>query len=845
MIVSKSNRTDRFQRLTRQLAAGVLATFTIAGAQAQNNSVKPAPDELREANRWVRSVFTTNPGTVTAAASIQVVENHDPVQFNARFGKPLRISGNDYTRGLYCHANSRLIVRLPGPAEEFSTVVGVDSNENTVGGRGSVRFAVAVDGQERFKTEVLREGMPGVAVKVALNGSREFTLLVDDAGDGIGCDQADWADARVQLKDGSEVWIGDLGWPTATSSSLPPFSFSYGGKPSSEWLKQWKRTYVGSELDSHRVEHKVTYRDEATGLEVRCEAVEYLDYPTVEWTVYFRNLGTADSPLLENLLALDLSLASSRPEQRFVLHHNVGSPVTEDDYAPLETVLAPGAVEHFGKGDGRSTDADWPYFNLEWPGGGVIAAVGWPGSWSATFARDAQANLRVTAGQATTYLRLHPGEEVRSPLIVLQFWRGEWIRAQNIWRRWMRDHSMPKPGGATPQPLILADSSNQYWEMVRATEQNQILFINRYLEEGIKLDYWWMDAGWYVMNKEGWPNVGTWMVDSNRFPRGLRAISDHAHSQGIKTLLWFEPERVSAGTWLATNHPEWLIKGELLNLGLPAAREWFIGHVDQILTEQGIDLFRSDYNIGPLKAWRSADAEDRQGVTENHYVTGFLACWDELRRRHPNMLIDSCASGGKRNDLETMRRAVPLWRSDYPFDQKANQSMSYGLSLWLPFYGTGTSIASGPGLPYAFWSDATPGLLFTYDMRDKELDYPDLRRLTAQWRKVIPNYSGDFYPLTACSRDDTAWIAWQFNRPETGEGAVQAFRRPRSSFESARFELRGLEQAATYRVTCLEPPITPWTVSGSELLTKGLPVSMPNRPGVAVFIYEKLATPGK
>jgi hypothetical protein len=57
---------------------------------------------------------------------------------------------------------------------------------------------------------------------------------------------------------------------------------------------------------------------------------------------------------------------------------------------------------------------------------------------------------------------------------------------------------------------------------------------------------------------------------------------------------------------------------------------------------------------------------DRQGMTDNLHVQGYLAYWDALRRRRPNLVIDSCASGGRRNDLETMRRAVPLHPTDYP-----------------------------------------------------------------------------------------------------------------------------------------------------------------------------------
>ena len=143
--------------------------------------------------------------------------------------------------------------------------------------------------------------------------------------------------------------------------------------------------------------------------------------------------------------------------------------------------------------------------------------------------------------------------------MALQFWQGgDWIRAQNIWRRWMVAHNLPRPGGELPPPLLAAGSSGQFHEMTDANEDNQKSFIDRYLEHGVKIDFWWMDAGWYE-NKTGWPNVGTWEVDRKRFPHGLRAIADHAHTRGVKALLWFEPERVTPGTWLYENKKQWLL----------------------------------------------------------------------------------------------------------------------------------------------------------------------------------------------------------------------------------------------------------------------------------------------
>lgn len=817
----------------------LVAAGSLARLQA---GLAPTAAELDETARWVVAKFDPQTAWTNRAGAIEVKANHDPVQLNARAGQPLRLGAVEHTRGLYCHAPSHLVVRLPGPGAELSALVGVDTNDQTSGGRGSVRFSVVVAGQNRLRTDVLREGMPPVAVQVDLAGATEFELLADDAGDGISCDQADWAEAKVRLADGREVWIAELPMGDDAVGTEPPFSFVYDGKSSVSLLPAWEVKRSVRDIDLQREERVTLYTDAATGLQVRCVAVRYRDYPTIEWTVYFKNTGTQDSPILEQVQGLDARW--KRPQGReFLLHHAVGTLVAANDFMPLTTTLEANRSERLGSSGGRPCARVWPYFNLERGGaGGVIMAVGWPGQWQASFERDAGAGLRVVAGQERTRLRLRPGEEIRTPLIVLQFWRGDWLRAQNLWRRWMVAHNLPRVEGRPPPPLLTPCSSHQYGEMVNADEASQKLFIDRYLAERFDIDYWWMDAGWYVHHGGGWPRVGTWVVDPQRFPNGLRAITDHGRSKGVKSIVWFEPERVTPGTELFEQHAAWLLgKGDtrLLNLGDPQAFAWLVDRVDQLLTKQGVDLYRQDFNMDPLDCWRSADAEDRQGITENHYVTGYLAYWDELRRRHPGMLIDSCASGGHRNDLETMRRSLPFLRSDYIFDPVGNQCHTYGLAFWLPYNGTG----SGPrqfGL-YELRSNMscakqTP----CWDLRDRNLPYDILRKAVQEWRMYAEDYLGDFYPLTPYSLGQDAWMAWQFDRPEAGRGVVQAFRRAESVYEQARLRLHGLEPQARYRVTNLDQSDSPREVAGTELMQTGFSVPIAAQPGAVVLTYSRL-----
>jgi len=833
------------------------ASFASSGAV---EATSPTAAEMGEARRFTAAKFE---GTAVAKwpdGVLEVLANHDPVIPNSRGGRPLTIVERQYTRGLYCHAVSKVVVRLPGPGKTFSAVVGVDSNDQTRPGRGSVVFSVTVGDKTAFRSPLMREGMAAVPVEVDLAGAKEFVLDVGDGGDGIACDQSDWADARVVLADGRTVWLGDLptsgiyGSYSRTYGTEPFFSFTYDGKPSAELLPKWSLDRKSQPLDAQRTRHTLSYSDAKTGLAVRCEGIEYRDFPTLEWTLYFKNTGDKETPILSDIQALDTHLVRmpgpSTPDTEFRLHHNVGSPCARNDYQPLETSLSPGVTKRITAAGGRSTNSDLSYFNLQRGANeGLIVVVGWPGQWGAQFTRDNENHLHICAGQELTHFKLLPGEEVRTPMMVVQFWKGDYLRSQNLWRRWMMAHSMPRAGGKLPPPQFVASSSRAYGEMIGANEQNQIMHIDGYREEGLKLDYWWMDAGWYVQ-KTGWPEVGTWEIDPQRFPRGFRPISDCAHAKGTGIVVWFEPERVAAGTWLAKNHPAWVLGGEkggLLDLGNPEAWSWLLTHVDRMITEQGIDWYRQDFNMDPLGFWRAHDAADRQGITEIRHVTGLLAYWDELRRRHPNLKIDCCASGGRRNDVETLRRAVPLWRTDYAFEPIGTQSHTYGISSWIPYSGTGTVASSGaayygggrtPVEPYAFWSNAAPSLGSGIDLRVKTIDYAALRRLVAAWRSVAPYYYGDYYPLTPYSLDATDWVAWQFDCPEKGGGMVQAFRRGESPYESMRSKLRGLDENAVYAVINLESSATV-DISGRELSQNGLAIAIPERPGVAVVMYKK------
>ena len=800
-------------------------------------------EDLSTRQKWAEIKFGEKSDAKPAEnpVGITVLDCHGTVQRNSsHMGEMICLAGKKYARGIYTHANSHLIVRLPGPGKTFSGIFGVDDNPSTSGGRGSVRLHIFVAGKEVYTSpEIVRGGQAGIPITVDLGGETEFVLIADDSGDGISCDQAEWADASVALANGKKIMLDEMSIFDARYATeltdAPPFSFTYGGKPSAELLKKWKQTRTEKKLDKNRVERTVTYTDPATGLELRCVSVEYLDFPTVEWTLYFKNTGEKDTPILQDIRAID-TLFPKKDSRDMKLHYAIGSPSSPEDYKPLEQLLRPGDERHVATSGGRGSDAHLPYFNVDTGRGeGVIVVVGWPGQWNSLFKNVRDTGLAVWAGQERTHFKLLPGEEVRTPMIVLQFWTGDRRDSQNVWRQWMFAHNIYTPDGKLETVMTThACTSGYYWEMVFADTASQLLFIDGYVKEKIHIDYWWMDAGWYPCHDEWW-KTGTWEPDLKRFPNGLREISDHAmKNYGIKTLVWFEPERVYAGSWLAENHPEWLLPGDpnsLLDLGNPEAWQWAVDHFDGLIKSQGIHYYRQDFNFPPLDYWRRNDAEDRQGISEIKHVTGYLAYWDELRRRNPGLLIDSCASGGRRNDLETLRRAIPLHRSDCHLDALGNQGQTYGMSQWMPFFGVACF-----GDLYAKRIMLAPCNTFGEDMRLENPNFDEMREHLALRDRVKKFFLGDFYPLSAYSLDTSVWMAWQYHLPSADEAMVQVFRREHSEYETAVYLLRGLNAEATYAVEDVDVGEI-GVFTGKELMESGFRVNIPEKRTAKVYLF--------
>jgi alpha-galactosidase len=272
----------------------------------------------------------------------------------------------------------------------------------------------------------------------------------------------------------------------------------------------------------------------------------------------------------------------------------------------------------------------------------------------------------------------------------------------------------------------------------------------------------------------------------------------------------------------------------LLDLGNPKARQWAIESTSEEITRSGLGFYRQDFNLYPSYFWHTDEKPDEVGLREIRHINGLYAFLDELARRHPELILDNCAAGGRRLDFEMMRRCIVLWRSDSTWGDKTFpqnvQAMTHGLSLWLPLHGLGA--AATDDLALRSGMGACGG--FSINYRNPKA-VAALRKHLESYLKIRPLYTGDYFPLTPHSLDTTSWIAWQFHRADLNEGVIQVFRRPEAASEKITLKLRGLDPQQRYEIENLDGGKEVRT--GAELM-RGHAITLRERPAATMLMLK-------
>lgn len=592
-----------------------------------------------------------------------------------------------------------------------------------------------------------------------------------------------------------------------------PFRFSCNG----EAIRGFPFPCVSRRRDKNGDRESAEFcfqKDENLYITLKC--AHDFDFGVSEWTVWFENRGGQDTGVISQAETV-LAFPGKYPTLKGILGDHVNA------YRPY--ALDVGAQpRYFESNSGRATHVYFPYFNLEYGDGGALLAIGWAGTWRADFSYNAVRNETEYRARSVNNLqtKLKPGEKIRTALFVCAPYnvRNE-DYAANFWRRWFVARNLP-PTEPFSTCCLASDtgrpnsdgSISESWDTWRPS-------LEKMIAEDAQVDFRWFDAGWYAApdgsspRTDWWGTVGTWALDPAKWPgKTFLESTDFARAHGMKTLMWFEPERVTDPESLEKNwgyKAEWAIRMPGVkpisnNIGDPNCFRWTVDRIKKTLRENRVEMYREDNNSDQAALWRYLDdleGENRSGVTECKFIDAHYRMWDEIIECTKSYggcaFVDSCASGGGRNDLESLRRGVPLLRSDADRTTAALRlSMTTAFNRWVPMCGANNKEKPDQLSPtgrldaYVWRASYLPILnVDSQFVQDPDQDFDLLRWGLREWKRVSPYLLKDFYVLTPWhpETETTGFTACAFFDPEALSGALLAFRQEKCQEETVTLPL--------------------------------------------------------
>ena len=625
-----------------------------------------------------------------------------------------------------------------------------------------------------------------------------------------------------------------------------PLTFTYGDTAYKGFAGFSLESETYEELD-RGVRSTLILRHPEIPAAFRLEATVYPKESAYEYVVYITNDGQENTAVFSDLAF----------EMEFVGDDPVVSGIKGDaggvNYTPYQHDLEKRARYSDRSTSGRPSHGTFPYYNLSYGNGGTFIAIGWPGTWYATYTYKKSAQTTtLSAGQEKVATYIAPGETLRTPLMGFVEYEGLTPDEQtNAWRHYYIHDVMRKiDGELTPTYRGIGNMS------AGMTTKKELLMLKAYRANGVTPDVIWMDAGWYT-GADGesvpWTSTGSLDIDYNRFPDGLSDIGSYAKNTDAMYLLWFEPEnmRLNKEAFLAGQpdfKEEWLLgkpggflEGLLMDLGNPECREWIFQKICKVIDQSGATGYRQDFNNDPAPAWAENDAktEGRTGMTENQYVQGYLALWDALIDKY-GLFIDSCASGGGRNDLETMKRGVPLHYTDWfdgnneDYDMKGK--MTQALFAWFPYFKNESYQIS----LYKLRMNYAPFCLLKLPSAlNKDNDWALMRQAYAEYDTIRGYFYGDFYALTEWTSNPNRWDARMFFVPEEGEGYAFIACQQNASSKTNTVKLKGLDPQKQYRLTDFDG-LVDITADGKTLMEQGITVTVPEQPYAVIVLIKEV-----
>ncbi len=376
------------------------------------------------------------------------------------------------------------------------------------------------------------------------------------------------------------------------------------------------------------------------------------------------------------------------------------------------------------------------------------------------------------------------------------------------------------------------------WEATgpQFTQQQVLDIASAAKQMGIELFV--LDDGWFGKRDNDKSSLGDWYVTNyDKLPEGIEGLAKKINDLGMKFGLWFEPEMVNKDSDLYRKHPDWILCAPgrtpspsrnqyVLDFTREEVGEYIYGLMEQLLMNAPISYIKWDMNRYLTETYSIAQSADEQGKIYHKYILGVYRLYERLIERFPEILFESCSSGGARFDPGMLYYAPQTWTSDNT-DAIERVKIQYGTSYVYPLSSMGAHVSEVPNQQVGRITPLeTRGNVAQFGMLGYELD---LQKLTEQEQQIIKDQvefhkkhrklimSGDFYRLQNPFEKNTgAWMVVSEDKNEALVGFYKTLNVPNEAW--IRLKLSGLDKNKKY---ILDEDSSVW-FGGDELMHAGM-----------------------
>ena len=577
-------------------------------------------------------------------------------------------------------------------------------------------------------------------------------------------------------------------------------------------------------------------KDELIGLEATLSYTMFDDVAGVMRSVSFRNVSDSEL-VIERAYSLCLEL----PDSRYDLITLSGAWSREREMIRRPLTMGEQGVSSL-KGATSLHNSNMLFLarpeTTEAQGEAIGAALVYSGNFTAQVHVDSHRYSRVFLGLNDVDFQwtMAPGETFVTPEAVTVYSDAGLDGMSAQFHRVCAEHLVRGKYAKAPRPILLNNWEATYFGF---NEEKLLKIARTAADVGVELFV--LDDGWFGKRDDDTTSLGDWFVDTAKLPDGMKHLSDQVHAMGLKFGLWFEPEMISPVSKLYEAHPDWAIhidgrtpiqqRSQLtLDLSREDVQDFVYEAVASHLREDGIDYVKWDMNRNFSNIGSAKLSADQQKELPHRYMLGLYRVLERLVNDFPDVLFESCSSGGGRFDMGMLHYMPQTWTSDNT-DALCRCQIQYSTSLVFPPFAMGSHVSAVPNhqtgriTPIETRGNVAMSGCFGYELDLNTLSADELEKVRAQISRIKSLRTtllyGDFHRLLSpYEGNDTAWITVSRDKNEAVFMLTRAL--AKSFTYPPLVKLRGLAADKTYTVV-----ETGESYTGDELMNLGLSVRLP------------------